>query len=187
MAKKKGMFSKIARVPRLTCSAPSIRSRAARRTTDIDIDTDKSLKEVKPPPRDTPQRPSVLAAQHSAGVTKKTKRGRNLSTRARKRQEKGLEMAEAIAERTKTKVEKSKGRGKNIQQRSKNWDDINKAAEEDEEVQESDDDEEVKKTEHKWEMDEEMNGADETTPTTDVKPAPDAAPLPADEDGDEIL
>ncbi|WZH42972.1 Alb1-domain-containing protein [Fusarium acuminatum] len=167
--------------------APSIRSRAARRTTDIDIDTDKSLKEVKPPPRDTPQRPSVLAAQHSAGVTKKTKRGRNLSTRARKRQEKGLEMAEAIAERTKTKVEKSKGRGKNIQQRSKNWDDINKAAEEDEEVQESDGDEEVKKTEHKWEMDEEMNGADETTPTTDVKPAPDAAPLPADEDGDEIL
>ncbi|KAG5665424.1 hypothetical protein KAF25_009549 [Fusarium avenaceum] len=166
--------------------APSIRSRAARRTTDIDIDTDKSLKEVKPPPRDTPQRPSVLAAQHSAGVTKKTKRGRNLSTRARKRQEKGLEMAEAIAERTKTKVEKSKGRGKNIQQRSKNWDDINKAAEEDEEVQESDE-EEVKKTEHKWEMDEEMNGAEETTPTTDVKSAPDAAPLPADEDGDEIL
>ncbi|KIL95534.1 hypothetical protein FAVG1_00271 [Fusarium avenaceum] len=165
--------------------APSIRSRAARRTTDIDIDTDKSLKEVKPPPRDTPQRPSVLAAQHSAGVTKKTKRGRNLSTRARKRQEKGLEMAEAIAERTKTKVEKSKGRGKNIQQRSKTWDDINKAAEEDEEVQESDE-EEVKKTEHKWEMDEEMNGADET-PTTDVKTAPDAAPLPADEDGDEIL
>ncbi|KAM0246545.1 hypothetical protein ACHAP5_004669 [Fusarium lateritium] len=169
--------------------APSIRSRAARRTTDIDIDTDKSLKEVKPPPRDTPQRPSVLAAQHSAGVTKKTKRGRNLSTRARKRQEKGLEMAEAIAERTKTKVEKSKGRGKNIQQRSKNWEDINKAAEEDEEAQESGD-EEVKKTERGWEMDEEMNGADEetlTAPTTDDQTAPDATPLPADEDGDEIL
>jgi hypothetical protein len=98
-------------------------------------------------------------------------------------------MAEAIAERTRTKVEKSKGRGKNIQQRSKNWDDINKAAEEDEEAQESGD-EEVKKTERGWEMDEEMNGADEetlTAPTTDVKTAPDAVPLPADEDGDEIL
>ncbi|KAM0340853.1 hypothetical protein ACHAPU_010269 [Fusarium lateritium] len=160
--------------------APSKHSRAARRATDIDIDTDKSLKEVKPPTRDAPQRPSVLAAQHSAGVTKKVKRGRSLSAKARKRQEKGFEMAEAIAERTKSKVEKSKGRGKNVQQRAKNWDDINKAAEEDEAAQGSGDDE-VKQTERGWKMDEEMNEA-ETTPADKADVAP-----PADEDGDEIL
>ncbi|KAM0549801.1 hypothetical protein ACHAPJ_009240 [Fusarium lateritium] len=171
--------------------APSIHSRAARRATDIDIDTDKSLKDVKPPPRDAPHRPSVLAAHHSAGITKKSKRGRkdNMSAKARRRHEKGLEMAAAVVERTKSKVEKSKGRGRNVQQRSKNWDDINKAAEEAEGAQESGD-EEVKKSERGWEMDENMDGADEetlTAPVADVTPAPAAVPLPADDDGDEIL
>ncbi|KAL4728857.1 hypothetical protein ACLX1H_003258 [Fusarium chlamydosporum] len=168
--------------------APSIHSRAARRATDIDIDTDKSLKEVKPPPRDAPHRPSVLAAQHSAGVSKKSKRGRKdkMSAKARQRHEKGLEMAAAVAERTQNKIEKSKGRGRNIQQRAKNWEDINKAAEEAEDAQESGD-EEVKKNERGFEMDEEMNGAEEnlTAPVTDDSAAP-SAPV-ADEDGDEIL
>ncbi|RGP81785.1 alb1 nuclear shuttling factor domain-containing [Fusarium longipes] len=169
--------------------APSIHSRAARRATDIDIDTDKSLKDVQPPPRDAPHRPSVLAAQHSAGVTKKAKRGRKdkMSAKARQRHEKGLEMAAAIAERTQNKIEKSKGRGRNIQQRAKNWEEINKIAEE-EKAQESDDDEEVEsvKKDKRIEMDEEMDGADDetlTAPPTDNT----AAPIQADEDGDEIL
>ncbi|KAF4451465.1 microfibril-associated protein [Fusarium austroafricanum] len=168
--------------------APSIHSRAARRATDIDIDTDKSLKEVKPPPRDAPHRPSVLAAQHSAGITKKAKRGRKdkMSAKARRRHEKGLEMAAAVVERTKSKVEKSKGRGRNIQQRSKNWDEINKAAEEAEGGDESD--EEVK--ERGFDMDEDMDGANEetlTAPVAKVNTAPAAVPLPTDDDGDEIL
>ena len=172
----------------LTCAAPSIHSRAARRATDIDIDTDKSLKEVKPPPRDAPHRPSVLAAHASAGVTKKAKRGRKdkMSAKARARHEKGLEMAAAVAERTQNKIEKSKGRGRNVQQRAKNWEEINKAAEEAENAQESGD-EEVKQNERGFEMDEEMNGADESTLTAPAEDnAPAAAPQ-ADEDGDEIL
>ncbi|KAF4336460.1 hypothetical protein FBEOM_9668 [Fusarium beomiforme] len=166
--------------------APSIHSRAARRATDIDIDTDKSLKEVKPPARDAPHRPSVLAAQHSAGITKKAKRGRKekMSAKARRRHEKGLEMAAAVVERTKNKVEKSKGRGRNIQQRSKNWDEINKAAEAFEGVESE---EEVK--ERGFEMDEDMDGAGEDTLTAPVAEvtAPAAVPLPTDDDGDEIL
>lgn len=162
----------------LTCPAPSIHSRAARRATDIDIDTDKSLKEVKPP-RDATQRPSVLAAHHSAGITKKAKRGRKekMSAKARKRHEKGLEMAAAVVERTKNKVEKSKGRGRNIQQRSKNWDEINRAAEEAEGAESAESDAEVKG--RGVDMDEDMDVAEVAAPA--------AVPLPADEDGDEIL
>ncbi|KAF5243136.1 hypothetical protein FANTH_8328 [Fusarium anthophilum] len=168
--------------------APSIHSRAARRATDIDIDTDKSLKEVKPP-RDATQRPSVLAAHHSAGITKKAKRGRKekMSAKARKRHEKGLEMAAAVVERTKNKVEKSKGRGRNIQQRSKNWDEINRAAEEADSAESAESDTEVKG--RGVAMDEDMDVADEETLTGPVAEVttPAAVPLPADEDGDEIL
>ncbi|KAF4435326.1 hypothetical protein FACUT_7237 [Fusarium acutatum] len=167
--------------------APSIHSRAARRATDIDIDTDKSLKEVKPP-RDATQRPSVLAAHHSAGITKKAKRGRKekMSAKARKRHEKGLEMAAAVVERTKNKVEKSKGRGRNIQQRSKNWDEINRAAEEAEGAESAESDTEMKG--RGVDMDEDMDVADEetTAPVAETN-TPAAVPLPADEDGDEIL
>ncbi|KAM0231733.1 hypothetical protein ACHAPO_008313 [Fusarium lateritium] len=169
--------------------APSIHSRAARRATDIDINTDKSLKEVQPPPRDAPHRPSVLAAQHSAGISKKAKRGRKdkMSAKARQRHEKGLEMAAAVAERTQNKIEKSKGRGRNVQFRAKNWEEINKAAEEAERAaeeaekaaeEESGDEEQPKKS--GIELDEEMDGA---PVTEDSAPAP----VQADEDGDEIL
>jgi hypothetical protein len=185
MAKKKGTSSVPPLHSNLTCSAPSIHSRAARRATDIDIDTDKSLKEVKPP-RDATQRPSVLAAHHSAGITKKAKRGRKekMSAKARKRHEKGLEMAAAVVERTKSKVEKSKGRGRNIQQRSKNWDEINKAAEEADGAESAESDAEVKG--RGVDMDEDMDVADEALPSAEVT-TPAAVPLPADEDGDEIL
>ena len=109
-----------------------------------------------------------------------------MSAKARARHEKGLEMAAAVAERTQNKIEKSKGRGRNVQQRAKNWEEINKAAEEAENAQESGD-EEVKQNDRGFEMDEEMNGADESTLTAPAEDnAPAAAPQ-ADEDGDEIL
>ncbi|KAM5344733.1 hypothetical protein ACJ41O_010595 [Fusarium nematophilum] len=168
--------------------APSIHSRAARRATAIDIDTDKSLKDVHPPPRSAPHRPSVLAAQHSAGVSKKAKRGRKsaMSAKARRRHEKGLEMAEAVQERTRSKVEKSLGRGRAVQQRSKAWDDINKAAAAEEEDHAAQDDKERRRDAAAgWETDEDMDVAgEEAVPVAEVAPA--AVPLPMDDD-DEIL
>ncbi|RSL64759.1 hypothetical protein CEP54_004548 [Fusarium duplospermum] len=168
MAKKKGA---------------SIHSRAARRATSPSIDADKSLKDVKPPPRSAPHRPSVLAAQHSAGVSKKSKRKTAMSAKARRRHEKGLEMAEAVIERTKSKVEKSKGRGRSIQLRSKAWEEINRVA-----AEEGVEEDEVEKRNGGVELDEDMGGADEETLTAPVVPdaAPAAVPLPVDDD-DEIL
>lgn len=50
-----------------------------------------------------------------------------MSTRARKRHERGLERAEEIVDRTAVKVAKSKKSASNISVRKKNWDDINSA------------------------------------------------------------
>lgn len=70
-------------------------------------------------------RPSVLSIHQGAGVSKKTKKGRNLSTKARRRQEKDQDRAAAIAERTEKKTAKSKGQARTIESRRKAWDDIN--------------------------------------------------------------
>lgn len=180
-----------------TNQGSSVRSRAVRRATSPSIDTDKSLKDIKPPPRSA-TRPSVLAVHQSAGVQKKVKSGRKsqMSARARRRHERGLEMAEAVVERTRSKVEKSVGRSRVVKERSKTWEDINKKAAagfavlqdeggEGEEVVE----EESKEGEAGWETDEDMGAADEKMPGVSAPveaPAPAAAaPLPIDED--EIL
>ncbi|KAI1776017.1 Alb1-domain-containing protein [Hypoxylon cercidicola] len=105
--------------------APSLHSRSARRATSPSIDTDKSLKNVQPPAESVDHRPSVLSIHHGAGVSKKTKKGRNLSSKARKRFEKGQDRAAAIMERTEHKVAKSKGQARTMQSRRKAWDDIN--------------------------------------------------------------
>ncbi|KAK5994007.1 hypothetical protein PT974_07447 [Cladobotryum mycophilum] len=149
--------------------APSKHSRAARRATSPSINTDKSLKNVSLPAREPTARPSVLAAHHSAGISKKSKRGRKsqLSAKARKRQEKGLEMAEAILGRTAKKVEKSIGRARSVQQRSKAWDAINKLAVEASEMERL-----VKEDEEEAWTDEEMDvnekAASEAQPTATV-------------------
>lgn len=107
---------------------PSKHSREARRATEIDIDTDKSLKEARAPAESIDHRPSVLAIHQGAGVSKKQKRGRVQSSRAKKRQESAQDKAIAVIERTENKVEKSKDSSRNIQRRRKEWGDINKAA-----------------------------------------------------------
>lgn len=107
-------------------TAPSAHSRAARRATSPSIDTDKSLKNAQPPPESTNIRPAVLAAHHGGGVTKKTKRKSQMSHKARLRQEKNLERAEAVAERTALKVQKSKGQARVIQSRKKTWEELNR-------------------------------------------------------------
>ncbi|KAK4104694.1 hypothetical protein N658DRAFT_419468 [Parathielavia hyrcaniae] len=108
----------------------SIHSRASRRATSPGIDTDKSLKNVRPPQESVDRRPAVLAAHHAGGVAKKTKSGRKavLSSKARKRQERNLDRAEAVMDRTALKVQKSKSHAKVIHSRKKTWDEVNKEA-----------------------------------------------------------
>ncbi|EAQ86566.1 hypothetical protein CHGG_07819 [Chaetomium globosum CBS 148.51] len=109
---------------------PSIHSRAARRATSPGIDTDKSLKQVRPPQESIDRRPAVLAARQEGGVTKKAKTGRKavLSTRARRRQERSMDKAEAIMDRTAVKVQKSKGHARVIHGRRKTWEEVNREA-----------------------------------------------------------
>lgn len=170
--------------------APSKHSRAARRATSPGIDTDKSLKEIQPPRQTKFERPSVLAVHHSAGVQKKSgKRKGQLSAKAKRRQQRGMEMAEAIMERTSKKVQKSSKSQRTVQERRKAWEDINRlAAEENDGNDDNDDEVEVndaasKAAGNEWEeTDEEVDDA--APATEEVANAP-AAQL--DDDLDEIL
>lgn len=129
----------------LTCffpAQPSKRSRAARRATSPSINTDKSLKAVQPPPHSKPtDRPSVLAVQHAAGVQKRTShRKTHMSAKARRRREKGMEMAEAVMERTSNKVKRSFTRQRTVDSRRQAWDAINRDVNEDGEDEEDGED-----------------------------------------------
>ncbi|KAL2760441.1 hypothetical protein ACRALDRAFT_1073709 [Sodiomyces alcalophilus JCM 7366] len=182
---------------------PSKHSRAARRATSPSIDTDKSLKNVKPPPESVDYRPAVLKAHHESGVTKKTKQGRKaaLSSKARRRRGKDLERAEAILERTAIKIEKSKGRSRVIQSRRKAWEEVNKMhgakvrskfpTEEDlgrESGSDIADDEAVGAEAKGWETDEEMEVADvEVGQQKPLSGAPGNVAVAQSDDLDEIL
>jgi len=74
-------------------------------------------------------RPAVLAARHSAGVTKKPKK-KVLSSKARRRLEKSMDRAEAVMDRTATKVQRSVNHAKVINKRKKAWEEINKEVQE---------------------------------------------------------
>ncbi|KAK4656544.1 hypothetical protein QC762_205190 [Podospora pseudocomata] len=132
-AAKFGLFTTNSTMAKPTISkgkkGPSKHSRASRREEPIDINTDKSLKSALPPPISTDHhRPAVLAAQLASSVskpTRKTGRKAQLSSKARKRQERSMDMAEAVMERTITKIEKSKGHAKVINTRRKPWEEIN--------------------------------------------------------------
>ncbi|CAK7216279.1 hypothetical protein SCUCBS95973_002759 [Sporothrix curviconia] len=112
--------------------APSKHSREARRATSPGIDLDKSLKDIKPPQESVNFRPAILGIHQAAGVTKRIKKqGRKsvLSAKARRRQERGLDMAAAVMERTAQKVQRSKSNARAVQSRSKEWTEINRVAE----------------------------------------------------------
>jgi hypothetical protein len=49
-----------------------------------------------------------------------------LSAKAKRRQEKGLDRAEAVMDKKEKKVEKSKGRARTVQERAKAWEELNK-------------------------------------------------------------
>lgn len=111
-----------------TFLAGSVHSRAAKRASSPSIDTDKSLKNIKPPVETKNLRPSILAVHQGAGVSKKSKNSRKsvLSAKAKRRQEKGLDRAEVVMDKKEKKVEKSKGRARTVQQRAKAWDELNR-------------------------------------------------------------
>jgi len=108
--------------------AISVRSRASKRASSPSIDTDKSLKTAKPPNESVNYRPSVLAVHQSAGVSKKSKNGRKavLSAKAKKRQEKGMDRAEAVMDKKEIRIVKSKDRARTVQERAKAWEDLNR-------------------------------------------------------------
>jgi hypothetical protein len=143
----------------------------------------------------------VLAAHHSAGIQKKAKRGRKsqLSAKAKRRQERGLDMAEAVADRTSTKLQRSFGRSRVVNDRRKAWDEINSKLAHGVEGADADKDEDGLADSKDWGTDEDasdMDGdekiEDSVADASGEKPAEDSAQndsgfLPVDVDGDEIL
>lgn len=94
-----------------------------RRAASPSINTDKSLKNIKPPQQSSDHRPSILAIHQGAGVSKKSKNGRKavLSRKAKARQEMKMGRAEAVMDQKETKIVKSKVKGRNVQDRAKDW------------------------------------------------------------------
>ena len=105
------------KIDRPYLAAPSLHSREAKRASSPSINLDKSLKSTNPPTESLDHRPSVLALHHGAGVTKKAKKGRAMSSKAKKRQERSLEKAELVLDRTEVKLAKSTGRAKTVKER----------------------------------------------------------------------
>ncbi|RYP48792.1 hypothetical protein DL768_005385 [Monosporascus sp. mg162] len=165
--------------------APSKHSRSARRATSPSIDTDKSLKDVKPPGESINHRPSILAIHHGAGVSKKTKKSRNLSFKARRRQGKAQDRAAAVIERTERKVAKSKGQARTMQTRRKTWDDINVQIPKSKKKSDKDQDAEGEDEDSGSELDDEMGEAEGGTEKSQGNSA--IEPPTMDEDHDGIL
>jgi len=180
---------------------PSKHSRAARRATSPSINTDKSLKAVKPPSESVNRRPSILGIHHAAGVSKKAKRGRKaiLSSKARRRQEREMDRAEAVLERTSQKMQKSKAQARTIQSRRKTWDEVNKVSRESGKKEKSaaqPDPEQEAVAAIFQDTDEEMGEAEAqdsptapTNPHVQIDSSKDFSPPPPGDgdDGDEIL
>ena len=192
------------------CTDISKHSRAARRATSPSINTDRSLKDVSLPTSapsasstkhnsdgktedssSNAARPSVLAAHRSAGVQKrKAKPGRRVSARARRRAQKGAEMAEAVLERTSRKVRISEGKIKTVKDRSKAWDAINRFAVVGDEGGDDAETEEADGDGGAWETDEDMDGDADVGGEADVQNGRIDDPtsvVQGDEDGDVIL
>lgn len=115
------------------------------------------------------------------------KKGRKvLSSKARRRQEKGYDKALAVMEKTAVKVEKSKGQLKAVHARRKTWDEINKENEKLSKVRPV---VEVKDgVTNGWETDEDMDDAEAEQPEAAAALPDDPLPEPQTNDvEDEIL
>ncbi|OJD13459.1 hypothetical protein AJ78_06093 [Emergomyces pasteurianus Ep9510] len=117
----------MAKTPKLKANtaSKSIHSRAAKRAVSpTDTSLFKSLPRLDPTPT---VKPHVLSAQHNAGITKKSK-SKQMSRAQRRRQEKGLERAELVMDKTEKKIAKSVGRAKVVKDRRSTWDEMNQKA-----------------------------------------------------------
>ncbi|GAD99951.1 hypothetical protein ANI_1_714124 [Paecilomyces variotii No. 5] len=102
-------------------SKPSTHSRAARRAASPSVDLDKSL--ISLPRPETPQIPSTHV---NSGITKKKSKSKPKTRAQRLRQEKGLERAEIVMDQLEKKVNKSLERGRSINRRKVDWEDLNR-------------------------------------------------------------
>ena len=120
---------------------------------------------------------------------KASKRKSQPSSRARRRHEKALEMAEAVVERTGKKVMKSKSRGRSVQERARGWDDINRAAVAlGEGPMPGDEDEGEDGPGKEWEeTDEEMDEKTDNASAAAMVETKNGDYIPVDDDGDDIL
>ncbi|PGH03233.1 hypothetical protein AJ79_07428 [Helicocarpus griseus UAMH5409] len=110
--------------PKAKAGAKSIHSRAAKRAASPSLDADKSLASVPRPEPTATVKPHILSAQHNSGINKKSK-PKHMTRAQKRRQEKGLERAELVMDRTEKKVAKSVGRGKTVQARRATWEELN--------------------------------------------------------------
>ncbi|PGH03552.1 hypothetical protein GX51_03977 [Blastomyces parvus] len=117
----------MAKTPKLKAkiSSKSIRSRAVKRAASP---TDESLLKSLPRAEPIPTiKPHVLSAQHNAGITKRSK-SKQLTRAQRRRQEKGMERAEFVMDKTEKKIAKSLGKGRVVKERRSTWEEMNQKA-----------------------------------------------------------
>lgn len=122
-----------------------------------------------------------------------------MSAKARKRHLRGVEMAEAVVERTSKKVAQSEGRGRNVRDRRKAWAEVNRNVEDGHQTGGQDgergDEQDAHGRARRSATDEELSDAEDFDPHTVISPDPgaghamDGAPHggDGDEDGDVIL
>ncbi|KAI9845513.1 MAG: hypothetical protein M1837_004852 [Sclerophora amabilis] len=110
---------------KLKKKSTSIRSRAAKRASSPSLNLDKSLTSAKPPAESSNARPSVLAIHQGAGISKKTNRAQSISSKKRRRQEKGVARGELAMDKLEKKVSTSLGRSRVVKQRRAAWEDLN--------------------------------------------------------------
>ncbi|KAI9766346.1 MAG: hypothetical protein M1840_006610 [Geoglossum simile] len=114
-------MSKTAKIKNKT---PSLRSRAAKRESSPSLNLDKSLKHVKPL-LPNPVRPSIATIYQGAGVTKKSKNSKQISTKQRRRLAKGIEKAEDAEDKLEKKIERSRGKERVVKERRVGWETTN--------------------------------------------------------------
>ncbi|KAK2754494.1 hypothetical protein FQN54_006895 [Arachnomyces sp. PD_36] len=112
--------------PKPSARTQSKHSRASRRAVSPSVDIDKSLTSLPRPDSPNPNADSsVLSTQHGAGISKKKPKSKRLTRAQRLRQEKGLERAEIVMDKTEKKVSVSTMRGKKVNARKAAWDELN--------------------------------------------------------------
>ncbi|MCJ1337938.1 hypothetical protein MMC09_003222 [Bachmanniomyces sp. S44760] len=110
--------------------AKSVHSRLAKRALSPSNDLDRSITSTRAPAEDESKRSMVLSTHHGARITKRKAKGKQLTRQQRRRHEKGMERAEAVMDKTETKVDRIVSKGKANKERRAAWDEFNSKIEE---------------------------------------------------------